>query len=101
MPRLHEILVSPLIGGAGIVAIRLAAAARERGVPCLAWVPGHGPASEALSREQVDWRTYNLDAMSRSSVAHLLVCASIVPTLFSLERSVVHVHNPVVYRYLR
>jgi glycosyltransferase involved in cell wall biosynthesis len=39
--------------------------------------------------------------MSQGSAAHLLACASMVPTLFSLERSVVHVHNPVVYRYLR
>ena len=53
----HEVLASHLVGGAGIVAIRLARAARERQIPSMSWVPGRGPASDSLDREGVSWRT--------------------------------------------
>jgi len=95
------VLVSPLVGGAAVVAIRLAAAARERGIRCIAWVPGPGPASEALSTAEVPWRTYGLTAMQSGTGPHLIACARMIPGLLGTSRPVVHVHNPVVYRFLR
>jgi glycosyltransferase involved in cell wall biosynthesis len=98
---LHQVLVSPLVGGAGIVAIRLAAVAAVRQVPSLAWVPGPGPASQLLEREHAMWRAYDLEAMRKSSPAHLFACARMLPGLVGAARPVVHVHNPTVYRMLR
>jgi glycosyltransferase involved in cell wall biosynthesis len=98
---LHQVLVSRLVGGAGLVAIHLAASARRRGIRTLGWVPDSGPASEALDREHVAWRRYHLEAMRGSAVRQLSACAQMLPGLIGWERPVVHVHNPVVYRFLR
>ena len=98
---IQQVLVSPLVGGATVVAIRLAASAQRLGIGTLAWVPGSGPATEALDREEVTWRTYALDAMRRGTARHLLACTRMLPGLVRTQRPVVHVHNPVVYRFIR
>jgi glycosyltransferase involved in cell wall biosynthesis len=100
---LHQVLASPLIGGAGVVAVRLAAAARDRHIPCVSWVPGIGPASDSLEREHVGWRTYDLDHMKGRALPHLVACGRMWGGLarFTIERPLVHVHNPVVYRLVR
>jgi glycosyltransferase involved in cell wall biosynthesis len=101
MTTLHQILVSPLVGGAGIVAIRLAAAATRAGLGCIAWVPGRGPAAEALDRAGVRSRTYDLEGMKGSSAQHVLACLQMLPGLAARHRPLVHVHGPVVYRFVR
>jgi glycosyltransferase involved in cell wall biosynthesis len=100
MPKIHEVLVSHLVGGAAVLAVRLAGAARERGVPCAAWVPGPGPASASLDREQVAWRRYDLPALQRGRAAQLAACARMLPGFAAASRPIVHVHNPLVYRFL-
>ena len=97
----HEVLASHLVGGAGIVAIRLARAARERQIPSMSWVPGRGPASDSLDREGVSWRTYDLEAMRDGTVRHLTACARMGIGLVGRPRPIVHVHNPVIYRLIR
>ena len=88
-PALHEVLVSHLVGGAAVVAIRLAAAAPKRGLRPRAWVPGTGPATEALDRERIDWRRYDLEAMrGRGRARHLAACASMLPGLWQLLTSI-------------
>ncbi len=98
--RLHQVLVSPLVGGAGVVAIGLAGAARRHTMDCLAWVPGAGPASDALERVQARWRTYDLGAISGRALPHLRGSLGIWRGLVGVERPIVHVHNPLVYRFL-
>jgi glycosyltransferase involved in cell wall biosynthesis len=98
---LHQVLVSPRIGGAAVVAMRLAGMARRLGVPTRAWVPGRGPASEKLDHDGVPWHLYDLSAMRRSAVAHAWSCAKMTPALIRYGRPIVHVHNPLVYRILR
>src|SRR5437867_3827346 len=100
-PMLHQVLASRLVGGAAVVAIRLAASAQRRRTRALAWVPGRGPAAEALDQEHVAWRAYNLDAMRRGTARHLLACMQMMPALIRRQPPVVHVHNPVVYRFVR
>jgi len=101
-PALHEVLVSHLVGGAAVVAIRLAAAAPGRGLHARAWVPGTGPATEALDRERIEWRRYDLEAMRGTGRArHLAACAKMLPGLWQASRPLVHVHNPTVYGLLR
>jgi glycosyltransferase involved in cell wall biosynthesis len=102
MPKqLHQVLVSPRIGGAAVVAMRLADMGRRTGVPTRAWVPGRGPASEALDRAGVPWHQYDLRAMRQSTVSQLWSCLKMASALIRHGRPVVHVHNPVVYRVLR
>jgi len=99
---LHQILVSRHIGGAAVVAIRLANAARTRGFRCTAWVPGRGAASDALDRAGVDWHTYDFDGLRRQrAVRRLAACARMFPKLARRPRPIVHVHNPVVFGLLR
>jgi glycosyltransferase involved in cell wall biosynthesis len=97
---IHQVLVSRLIGGAGVVAIKLAAEVRLHG-RSVAWVPGTGAASIALTGEQVPWHTYDLDAIRAGTAGQLLACAGMVPRLAHPRRPVVHVHNPVVFRLIR
>jgi glycosyltransferase involved in cell wall biosynthesis len=98
---LHQVLVSPLLGGAGLVAVRLAATARQRRVPCVTWVPGPGPAVNALQRENIVWRTYDLQGMRGATVAHVIACARMWRGLIARRPPIVHVHNPVAYRLIR
>jgi glycosyltransferase involved in cell wall biosynthesis len=97
---LHQVLASPLIGGAGVVAIRLAAAAQAKAISCLAWVPAEGPASRALEAAGVKWRLYDLAGFAGTPAAHVKACFDLWRGLVALERPIVHVHNPVIYRYL-
>jgi glycosyltransferase involved in cell wall biosynthesis len=100
-PIIHQVLVSPLIGGAGVVAIRLASAVHRCGVRSVAWVPGVGPATEALEAAGVSWRPYNLEGMRRSTFSHLRAAGRMLGGLSWRSRPIVHVHNPTVYRLLR
>lgn len=100
-PTVHQVLVSRLIGGAGVVAIRLAAAVARRQVPTVAWVPGTGPASEALDAAGTNWRTYDLEQMRGGAVPQLWAALRMAGGLGAVSRPIVHVHNPTVYRLLR
>jgi glycosyltransferase involved in cell wall biosynthesis len=88
------------VGGAGVLAIRLAAAARNQGFECTAWVPGTGPASESLEAHHVQWRLYDLAGVRRGKLRHIAACASLGIRLLGSRRPIVHVHNPTVYRFL-
>ena len=100
-PVLHEILVSHLVGGAAVVALRLSAAAKARGWRAVAWVPGEGPAAETLDRAQVERRWYDLPALKGSAAPRLVACSRLAAGLFSLRPPLVHVHNPTVFGLLR
>jgi glycosyltransferase involved in cell wall biosynthesis len=98
---LHQVLVSHLIGGAAVVAIRLAAAAKTRGLRTVAWIPGEGPAASEIDRLGVRRRGYDLDALKGSQAARLVSCARIAVALMGSWRPIVHVHNPAVFGMLR
>lgn len=99
-PILHQVLVSPKVGGAAVVAIRLAAAVSRLGLESVGWVPGKGPASEALASERITARVYGFDDMRGSNAKHLVACARMWPGLAAVRRPIVHVHNPIVYRMI-
>jgi len=84
-----------------MVALRLAAAAERQHMRCSAWVPGVGPAAEALDRQQTRWRRYDLPAMKRGGLRQLSACAYMVPGLLASRRPIVHVHDPTVYGLIR
>ena len=89
--------MSPLVGGAGVLAIGLAAAARERGIDSHAWVPGRGPASDRLEQAGVPWHAYSLNRLTRGGVPNLLALSTIGARLLRARNPVVHVHGPLVY----
>lgn len=98
---LHQFLVSHLLGGAGLVAVRLSAAAGSRGYRCVAWVPGDGPAREALTRSHVPTRQYNLEALHGNRWRLLGASARITPHLIGLRRPLVHVHGHTFFSMIR
>ena len=98
---LHQILASRLVGGAAVIAIRLSAAAANRGFECSAWVPGDGPAADALDRAHVRTRRYDFEGLRGSRLMHLGACARMVPGLVGRHRPIVHVHNPTVFGLVR
>jgi len=100
-PRLHQVLVSHLVGGAAVVAIRLAGAARGRHLRCVAWIPGKGPAADAIDALGVRRRQYDLEALKGRDSARLVACARMAVGLLGGRRPIVHVHNPIVFGLLR
>jgi glycosyltransferase involved in cell wall biosynthesis len=89
--------VSPLVGGAGVLAIGLATAVRERGGDSHAWVPGRGAAADRLEQVGVPWHAYSLDRLRRGGVSQLLALSSIGARLLGARNPIVHVHGPLVY----
>ena len=98
---MHSFLVSPLIGGAGLVAVKLSAAAGSHGYQCVAWVPGDGPARDALTHHGVPTRRYDLEGLNGNRSRLLLACAKVTPHLIGLSRPIVHVHGLTVYSLIR
>ena len=97
---IHQVLVSPRVGGAAILAIGLAAAARARGAQSCAWVPGIGPASDALDRAAVPWRTYSLEWLKRGGLSQIGALSAFGARLLAARHPIVHVHGPLVYGLL-
>jgi glycosyltransferase involved in cell wall biosynthesis len=89
-----------MLGGAGAVGVRLAAALPRRGFDCVAWVPGPGPASAALENERIPVQFYDLAATRRGALPHTGVVARMALGLARMRRPIVHVHNPTVFRLL-
>ena len=48
MSYIHQMLVSRELGGAGIIALQLAAAMREQNKRVITWLPGEGAAAGPL-----------------------------------------------------
>ena len=100
-PPLHQVLASRLVGGAAVIAIRLSAAAAARGFECFAWLPGDGPAADALDRAHVRTRRYDFEGLRGSRLTHFGACVRMAPGLVGRHRPIVHVHNPTVFGLVR
>jgi glycosyltransferase involved in cell wall biosynthesis len=68
---------------------------------CTAWVPGAGAAADALARDGVRHRFYNLEAMKGPPAGRLAASARMWCGLASAGRAIAHVHNPIVYGLIR
>ena len=84
-----------------MVAIRLAGAVKSRGLRSIAWVPGEGPAADAIDRLGVPRHGYDLEALKGRAAARLVSCARMAGVLLRPSRPIVHVHNPAVFGMLR
>jgi glycosyltransferase involved in cell wall biosynthesis len=98
---LHEVLVSHLVGGAAVVAMKLGMAARRRGRRCTTWIPGLGPAAAALDAEQLPRRLYDFEAMRAGSWRQVRASLRMLPGLVSIRPPLVHIHTPTAFGVLR
>ena len=99
--RLHQVLVSPLLGGAGLMALRLAEAAGRRAIPCTAWLPGPGIAADTLARDRVPSQFYDLERLKGHLAGRLAASGRMWYGLASAGRAIAHVHNPIVFGLVR
>jgi glycosyltransferase involved in cell wall biosynthesis len=98
----HEFLVSHALGGAGIMALRLTEALRERGDAACTWIPGDGPAQQEARRLGLPVCPYALSPLYRASRLRAawtnwrLGCE-----LRGGGPGLAHVHSPLAYGCLR
>jgi len=96
----HAFLVSRELGGAALLALRLAKWMSQQGATPQVWIPGTGRASQTTEQEGLPWKSYDLDAIQKGNLTHALACLRLVPRI-QFRRGWAHVHNPLVYRMLR
>lgn len=95
--RIHQVLASHLIGGAGLIGLHLAEHVRDLGHESTAWVPGRGPATEHLERVGLPWRRYGLERLKRGGGAQAVAAGSFGVRIGLSRPDLVHVHNPTIY----
>jgi glycosyltransferase involved in cell wall biosynthesis len=96
--HLHQFLVSRDFGGAGLMAVNLARWLIDRGLRTDVWVPGPGPAVEAVENAGLHSRLYDLDTVTAGRLRR--VWAWLALGLRLRRGSLAHVHTPGVYRLL-
>jgi glycosyltransferase involved in cell wall biosynthesis len=98
----HQLLVSREIGGAGVVALRLATEAKSRGLKSQIWVPGEGAALKEAAGLGLAAAPIDLaPAFSSSRIRAALANWRIGRRLRHFRPGLVHVHSPVFYGSLR
>src|SRR5215510_8784107 len=95
-------LVSNELGGAGLIALKLTAALREREYQTHVWIPGEGPALAEAYKMGLDYRLYNpTAAFTSSKIQNVLYNWKIGKLLGDHAPGVIHVHSPNLYAALR
>src|SRR5262245_57708139 len=91
-------LVSKELGGAGLTALQLAAAFRERVQKSVAWIPGGGPAATKAEEMGIQCCIYNpTEAFTSSRILTTLYNWRIGWLLRSRSPGLIHVHSPLYY----
>lgn len=98
MHYFHQMLVSKELGGAGLIALQLAAALRERVPESYAWIPGEGPAATKALEMGIVYRQYDpAKAFAPSKIQGALCNWRIGRLLRPYHPGLVHVHSPLYY----
>src|SRR4051812_27783027 len=98
----HQVLVSHELGGAAMIALRIADELRRRGRPVRVWVPGDGAAMCEARRLGFDVKRYSTALLSRRR-SRWETASGNVRLLRGLpwrDAGLVHVHSPYAYRAL-
>jgi glycosyltransferase involved in cell wall biosynthesis len=100
--RADQILVSKHLGGAGVVALRLADELRRRSRVSRVWIPGEGSAAREAGRLGLDVRVYDevLNSGSPSRMRSAIAQLRLWRDLKAGAPGLVHVHSPHAYRRL-
>lgn len=100
---IHQILASPQLGGAEVVALDLAEHVRQHAPPRVqVWLPEEGPAAVAARQAKFSVRYFDAAAAySRNWLRAFGANISTGARLRSLGRGLAHIHSPFVYGALR
>jgi glycosyltransferase involved in cell wall biosynthesis len=83
------------------MAIALAQGAVRRGWEGVTWVPGPGPAADALVREGLAHRVIEIDVLTPDGLPRLLTCARLFAGMIRQRRAVMHVHDGWMWGQVR
>ena len=98
MSYIHQMLVSRELGGAGMIALQLALAMRERKERVIAWLPGEGAAAARATELRIPWRLYGPEKAIAGSKRESMLCnLKIGSLLYCRAPGIVHVHSPLYY----
>jgi glycosyltransferase involved in cell wall biosynthesis len=91
-------LVSKELGGAGLIALHLAAALRKKGEKSYAWIPGEGPAVTKAEEMDISCHRYTpTQAFTSSKIQSLLCNWQIGRLLRPYQPGLIHLHSPSFY----
>lgn len=94
----HQILVARELGGAGVIATRLADDLRQQGRHSMVWYPGPGPACEEALRRGLATQEYDIEhAFSRNPLGAAYANWKFGRRLGRFAPGVAHLHAPVYY----
>lgn len=94
----HQMLVSEELGGAGLIALQVAADVKKRGYPSHVWVPGPGPAEVEAKRLGLIVHRFEADGALSNSRTRTARCNwRLARRLRRLTPGLIHVHSPYHY----
>lgn len=101
-PRCHQILISPEVGGAALIALNVARHVRDQGRDCRVWLPSQGRAWNEAARLGLTCHAYDSQgALSQSRIRAGLANWRLARALRTQGGGLVHVHAPLFYGALR
>ncbi len=95
---IHQMLVSRELGGAGLIALELAAGLEKRGQQTVTWIPGQGPAATRAEEMGIAYHQYEpTKALGHALFPGLLCNWKIGQLLRRRSPGLIHVHSPFHY----
>jgi glycosyltransferase involved in cell wall biosynthesis len=93
----HHVLTSAELGGAGLIALRLAKNLTRRNEACQIWIPGSGPAQQLAQQLGLPCNGWNPNVLSRSKLHSALGNSQIAWNLRRYGQGIAHIHSPYLY----
>jgi glycosyltransferase involved in cell wall biosynthesis len=98
----HQVLASPEIGGAGLIALRLASLLEVHGQDSHVWIPGEGAAQRQAADLGLRTHAYDMTGLfSPSKIKAIASNLSFWRKLYAYSPDLIHIHSPFHYRALR
>ncbi len=97
----EQVLASHLLGGASLVAVAVATGLAADGWSSRLWLPAEGPAADRARSEGLQFRLYSMERLRTGGLEQLTESAWAALSLIRGRSSLIHVHNPLVYGWLR
>jgi glycosyltransferase involved in cell wall biosynthesis len=95
--EVRQVLPSHMLGGAGLIAVDLAAMVQARGARSRALVPARGAAVDALTARGIASTMFPLAQLFRGTVPQAIALSRMAGRLAGSPATVLHVHNPTIY----
>jgi hypothetical protein len=101
MTSFHQVLVSNELGGAGIMALRLANFLSSRSQESYVWIPGEGSAQYKAHELGLRYHLYPAaGTFSQSKITQITTNCTIGHMLYRFRPGILHVYSPLYYRAL-